>query len=406
MNKTLRILQICPRIPYPPDDGGKIGIFNITKQLALKGHDLTMLTFSDGGPVPEAMNQFARIIQVKHGTRTNLAGIAKNVFSELPYTVSKYQSVKMEEQLRELCGKNTYDVIHVDHLHLAHYGLIAKREFGIPYCLREHNYETIIYQRFADIHGISLFKLYLKMQSERIRKYETGQISETDLCIAITDDDREKISRTTNARLCVIPAGVDLELHPLLERGNEKQNSILIVGHLQWAPNRDAIRWFLDEVFPLVQERVPDAEVTIAGMSPSKDLLRRQNGTIRFPGFVQDLKKLIASTQVLAIPLRVGGGMRIKLLEFFAYGKAVVSTGIGAEGSRAVDGAHYVKADSARQFSDAITSLFQSGERRKELGDASRRFVEENYSWTNISGQFEDAYEETITRVKSSAPGG
>lgn len=400
MNNALNILQLAPRIPYPLNDGGKIGIFNITKHLAHRGHRVTLLTFSTGEDVPEEMQEIAEVVTVHHDTRTKILGIACNLFSKLPYTVSKYQTEKMESSLRALCSERSFDIVHVDHAHLAPYGLIARREFGIPYCLREHNFETTIYERFGEAQGISLLKLYMRMQARRIHRYEIDQLSHADLCVSITDDDAKNILRQVTIPMKIIPAGVDLDAHPVLSREDERENSILILGSLAWQPNVDAVGWFLRDVFPRIKKAAPAASVTIAGMSPPKELLAQQSEHIRFPGFIENLQEIIASAQVLAIPLRIGGGMRIKMLDFFAYGKAVVSTTIGAEGNHAIAGEQYLKADTAEEFASSIIALFRSREKRYELGDAARRFVEERHSWITIAAQFEAAYIETIERVR------
>jgi polysaccharide biosynthesis protein PslH len=396
MNKSLNILQICPRIPFPPDDGGKIGIYNITKHLAQRGHRITMLTFSMNSELPEEMMKYAEVVTVRHDTRTTMTGLIRNLFSGLPYTVSKYLTPQMEEQLRTLCRRQAFDIVHVDHSHLAPYGKIAKEEFRLPYCLREHNFETTIYERFADAHGFSLLKHYLRMQARRIRRFEKAQLDQTDLCMAITEQDAANIRAESAVSIRIIPAGVDLEKHGFLPREKERPRTILILGSMAWQPNTDAVKWFLDEVFPLVLRIAPDAVVTIAGMSPGKDIRSRANQNILVPGFIENLQERIAETQVLAIPLRIGGGMRIKMLEFFAYGKPVVSTGIGAEGNTATAGRHYLKADTAEEFADAILALFEAKQKREQLGDSARVFVEENYSWNSIAAQFEAAYYVTI----------
>src|SRR5512143_1594186 len=136
MSEPLRILQICPRVPYPPNDGGKIGIFNITKHLARRGHRITMAAFSDAAEIPEELAEFAAVVPVRHDTRTTLPGLARNLFTPLPYTISKYRTEKMESALRALCAGQAFDVAHVDHLHCAPYGALLKEEFRIPYCLR------------------------------------------------------------------------------------------------------------------------------------------------------------------------------------------------------------------------------------------------------------------------------
>lgn len=392
MNRSLRILQICPRIPFPPDDGGKISVWNITKHLAQRGHRLTMLTFGDPENIPEELQEIISVVTVKHDTRTKIFGIGKNLFSHLPYTISKYQTVKMEDELRRLCREQTFDVVHTDYPHMLPYGIIAKKEFGLPLCHRAHDYETKIYRRYAEAQSRTLFRQYMKMQTQRIEQWEKSQLAAVDMCIAITREDANEIFSKITIPMTVIPAGVDLEEHPVLDRSLEIPHSIALLGSLSWQPNLDAAEWFLSEIFPLIQEKIPDATVSIIGASPPASLLARQSEHVRITGFVEHVQNALSTIQVLAVPLRMGGGMRIKLLEFFANGKAVVSTTIGAEGNSAQPGIHYRCADTPEDFSRAIIELFVAAPQRAALGDAARLFVSEQYSWRKCAEVFESTY--------------
>jgi polysaccharide biosynthesis protein PslH len=170
------------------------------------------------------------------------------------------------------------------------------------------------------------------------------------------------------------------------------ERHVVIVGPLQWMPNLDAASWFVDEIWPRIREAEPRARCTIAGTHPPRRLLARQDEALRFPGFVEDYEGLLRSATVLAVPLRIGGGMRIKLLEFFAHGKAVVCTGVGAEGNAARPDVEYLRADTAGDFAAAVVRLLREEETRRALGGASRAMVERVYSWERIGEQFENAY--------------
>ena len=181
---------------------------------------------------------------------------------------------------------------------------------------------------------------------------------------------------------------------------------ICILGIQSWEPNQDAARWFLDAIWPQIAEARPDAQLTIAGSDPPDWLKARQDDRVHVPGFVDDLEGLLSESAVLCIPLRIGGGMRVKLLEYFARGKAVVSTRVGAEGNRARHDQHVVLADEAEDFARAVLTLLDDPQRRAALGDAGRRLAEENYSWDAIAAQFEQAYLEAMDMrgVSADAP--
>jgi glycosyltransferase involved in cell wall biosynthesis len=173
---------------------------------------------------------------------------------------------------------------------------------------------------------------------------------------------------------------------------------VVLLGSLDWSPNRDAAEWFAMEIWPLVREEIPGARCTIAGSRPPKNLLTNAPAGVTLAGFVEDLDALYAEADVMAVPLRVGGGMRIKLLEYFARGKAVVSTRIGAEGNDAVDGEHILLADDAADFAAAVVRLLRDADLARDIGSAARALAVEKYSWECVAELFECAYRDALNR--------
>lgn len=397
MNRPLRILQIAPRIPWPPNDGGAIGIYNITRSLARRGHRIDFATFGAEKEAFGTLAEFCSPVAVQHDTRTRPATLFTNLFSDLPYTISKYQSDAMRERLRALCRDETYDAVHVDHIHMAPYGAMLKRECGLPYVLREHNFETTIYQRFGEQQKTALLRGYMRMQTNRLRRFEGAQLDEVDVCAAITEQDVERIAEVSRCATQVIPAGVDLDLHPVLDRTHETGNRLCILGSQAWEPNRDGVRWFLESIWPRIREAQPDVHCTIAGADPPAWLTAQQDEHLSVPGFVDDLPALLTESSVLCVPLRIGGGMRVKLLEYFAAGKAVVSTRVGAEGNLACHDEQLLLADEPEKFARAVVTLLEDAHKRRVLGDAARRLAEKRYSWDAIAEQFEQAYLKAIS---------
>jgi len=316
----------------------------------------------------------------------------RNLFSSLPYTVSKYRSAAMTAQLRTLCSDHHFDIVHVDHAHLAWYGELLQREFGLPWVLREHNYESRIHERFAAQHRLPLFSGYLRMQARRWDAYERAALQHPDCIAAITPEDADVIRSATRRPVRVLPAGVDTDTLMPFDPAAAEEAHVLLLGSLNWLPNRDAAQWFVDEIWPAVRERVPQAHCTIAGSHPSASLRARASDHLAVPGYVRDLPALLERATVVAVPLRVGGGMRIKLLEFFARGKAVVSTRIGAEGNSAEHDTHILHADTPENFADAIARIIADESLRRSLGAAARELVERDYSWTSVAAAFETIY--------------
>jgi len=176
----------------------------------------------------------------------------------------------------------------------------------------------------------------------------------------------------------------------------EHESHVVLLGSLDWSPNRDAAEWFAAEIWPVVRKEIPGARCTIAGSRPPNNLLTNAPDGVTVAGFVEDLDALYSDADVMAVPLRVGGGMRIKLLEYFARGKAVVSTRIGAEGNDAVDGEHILLADSAPDFATAIVRLLRNADLARSIGASARTLAVEKYSWECVAELFESAYRDAL----------
>lgn len=303
----------------------------------------------------------------------------------------------------ELLSTGKFDVVHLDHSHMAHYGAYIKRRYRVPVVLREHNYESLIYERFAQTEPNWLKRLLARIHGRRLKLEEDRLLALVDAVAAITDVDAEHIRASApSATVTVIPAGVALdEYSPFM---NEPQpDYILFVGSMIWDPNLDAATWFVKKIFPLIQRQRPKVQLHFVGGVEAK--LRpvvAGNPAIILDGQVPDVRDYLAQATVLVVPLRVGGGMRVKLLEFFASGKAVVSTSIGSEGNLARHGREILLADEPEDFAMSVVRVLSEEGLRKELGSAGRDLAVREYSWYRIGAMFEELYRSAI-RASSAA---
>jgi glycosyltransferase involved in cell wall biosynthesis len=197
----------------------------------------------------------------------------------------------------------------------------------------------------------------------------------------------------------VIPTGVDLEyFRP--EPGNEQPYTLVFTGAMDWLANQDAICYFVDEILPLVREQVPETDLWVVGRNPServRSLAEKKNG-ITVTGEVEDVRPYVRDAAVYIVPLRVGGGTRLKIFEAMAMGKAVVSTSIGAEGLPVRDGENILLADERQDFAQKIVNLLRDPATRNRLGQAGRRLVESEYSWRAVAGRFDSMLQRVVTR--------
>ena len=197
-------------------------------------------------------------------------------------------------------------------------------------------------------------------------------------------------------RVYAIPTGVD-SAYFKPDGTLEQPTRLVFTGSMDWRPNDDAMRWFIDAILPRIRAEVPLARLTVVGRNPSAALREAARGAgVEVTGTVDDVREHVDLAAVYVVPLRVGGGTRLKIFEALAMGKAVVSTTVGAEGLPLVDGVHFVRADGAEAFAGAVVALLQDGARRRALGQAGRGLVTERYAWTQVARVFEQQCEEAL----------
>ncbi|MCD6468890.1 MAG: glycosyltransferase [Thermoplasmata archaeon] len=393
----MRILQLTPRIPYPLDDGGKIGIFGITKYLALRGHEITLLSIapSQNSDI-SGLREYCKVETVIMNTANSYLGMLFNLFSKTPYTISKYHGSAVLHKLKDLLQKNRFDIVHVDHLHMAYYGKFIKEEFGLPVVLREHNVESTIWERYY--RGISnpLVKAYARLQFKKLYKYESKIAADFDRCLMITEKDKERIERMNPAiKACVIPAGVDTSyFHPVAVP--IEPYSIVSVAAMDWPPNIEGILWFTAKIWPIIRQRIPQVKFYIVGKNPPTEVEGLAGKDIIVTGFVRDVREYMAKAAVFIVPLRSSGGMRIKILNALAMGKAVVSTSVGCEGIDVENGRNICIANTEKEFAERIVELLEDESKRKELGGKGLNLIRQKYQWERIAERIEDEYKKVL----------
>ena len=400
----MNILQLSPRFPYPLIDGGAVGVFKITECVAALGHKITFATYPD----PEiniteaakiAMSAFCDL-QLTPTPLPSMKSVLLRTIFRGAYPIERRMMPEMFELIERLMSENMFDIVHIDHAHMGKYGLWIKERYKIPVVLREHNYETLIYERFAANAKNSFKKIVASVHAKRLRAEEARFIQGVDAVIPITLKDEALMRKDSpDAVYYTIPAGVDIDYYkPQPEL--ETENNILWIGGVNWLPNRDAVEFFVKEIFPLVVKAFPKVTFDIVGDSTDtlQPLAQQWADKIRLHGRVPDIRPFVGQATVLVCPLRVGGGMRLKLLDFFASGKAVVSTHIGAEGNLARDGEEFLLRDDAVSFANAVIELLRNPELRYQLDTNARSLALREYSWESVGKRFCDVYEKVISQ--------
>ena len=394
----MNIFFISATVPYPATDGGRIRVLNLLKQIS-KCNDVTFLAL-ETLPTDQAGIEYLRNL----GIETNLIEqtpkmlmlspgvIARAIFHKQPLTVAKYYVPAMESAIKQLIQSRMFDVIHFEMLHAGQY-LQALPNLRVPTLLSLQNIDSSIWRRFARQTGNPLQKLAFWMQYRSFQRYERLMAEKFSACACVSEKDKDLL-----AHLCpeisieVIPNGVDVESYQPDHSLTEK-STLVYTGSMDWLPNEDAVLYFHEQIFPLIEAQMPQVKFYIVGQNPTervKQLSRRDNVIVT--GMVDDVKPYIAKASVYVVPLRIGGGTRLKILEALAMEKAVVSTTIGCEGLQLTQGKDILVADEPEKFARLVIQLAQDEKFRQRLGRSGRRQVEEKYDWRSIGKQLNELY--------------
>jgi glycosyltransferase involved in cell wall biosynthesis len=282
-----------------------------------------------------------------------------------------------------------------------------------PGVLFTHNVESEIWRRHAETRAGQLSGALYRQQYRRMLAFERQALARFDGALAVSDADRETFGRlypgAARGPIDVIPTGVDTGFFtPSSATSASSDHSIVFTGSMDWLPNEDAMQFFCADVLRRIQSAVPDAVLSIVGRAPTPAVQRlAQMHGVRVTGRVDDVRQYLHDAAVFVVPLRIGGGTRLKIFEAMAAGKAVVSTTVGAEGLDVTPDEHLLIADAAPAFADAVVQLLRNSDRRRLLGEAARALVLAKYDWAAVAGRLEDALvrvaRSTTTTTKSAA---
>ena len=330
----------------------------------------------------------------KRGDRRFPLTVARSWLSADPVDLWKWRVPAVRAHVDSVIARGTADVIVADFLFAA-----VNVPFGgqTPVVLFEHNVEYQIWKRLCAIERSPLQRALLEVEWRKVMAREADMCAAADLTIAVSDDDRRRIAELAPAaKVSAIPTGVDTSYFHR-NGGSEVPGRIVFTGSMDWHPNEDAVLYFIDAMLPFITREVPGVSLAIVGRNPT-ERLRASAARVGalVSGTVDDVRPWMEEGAVCVVPLRAGGGTRLKIFEALAMEKAVVSTTVGAEGLALTPGREFVAADDPRDFARAVVSLLRDPSRRRALGQAGRRLVEERYSWAHVAREFETRCEQVL----------
>ena len=407
----MRILWVKIGGLWPANSGGRLRSYHIIAELAQQ-HEVTVVTTrradEDPGVLERQLSRCAQILQFpyaapKHGTGGFIRALAASWFTPLPVDLYKNTVPEMRRAVTQLLRDGDFDLCIADFLTgLPHVPLDGR----VPVVLFTHNVEYKIWQRLCENETNPIKRLLLAIEWRKMRRYEHRACARADVTLTVSETDRQLFREMVpEANIHAIPTGVDVEyfrpaadgfgpdaagaFRPAETPGQELE--LVFSGSMDWFPNEDAMLWFLDSMLPAIRRELPEVRLTIVGRNPSAKLQQRaaQETGVTVTGTVDDVRPSVHRASVYLVPLRIGGGTRLKIFEALAMGKAIVSTTVGAEGLPLEDGKHLVLADTPEAFARQVVALVKNPELRARLGRAGRELVQTRYSWSRVAGDFE-----------------
>ena len=400
----MKILFLSPTVPFPLTDGGRIRVFNLLKQIAEKS-DITLIALetqpTDAEGVAALQQLGVQVHLVRNAPtlpRVSLRTLINAFCRRQPITVARYDLLAYRQKFRELIATENYDLVHYEMFHTAQF----HTETDLPGVLSQQNVDSEIWRRLCDETTHPFHKFAYWTQQRAFQRYERVLSPKFDAVTCTSDIDAAVFQHhCAEDAIAIIPNGVDVT-HFQPDFASESAAHLIYIGSMDWYPNEDAVAFFADEILPRIQNEVPDVQFSIVGGNPSARVqkLAERDGVV-VTGRVSEIKPYFAEATVFVVPLRIGSGTRLKILEALAMGKAVVSTSVGAEGLDLKDGDEIFMADAPKPFAEAVTRLLTDRALRRGIGENGRARVEKDYDWRSIAEKLHQRYTEINRRASS-----
>lgn len=406
----MRILFVAPYLPSPPRFGGQRRLDGLVRGLAAR-HEVSILAFNKVDPYTElsvdATKKYCTLVETlpELDSESNGRGKrllqARSIFSQMSYEkLVVKRRPDFQNRLRRVLDAGNYDVVQIEFAQMGAYDFTHHGPKAPLLVLDEHNIEYDLQRRSAEADKSIARWAYNALNWRKLRKEERRSWSTCDGIVVTSPRDQALlINGRSQLKSAIVPNGVDVEAFKPSSVPPDP-NRILFFGAINYFPNQDGLVHFLDNTFPLIVQKQPDTRLWIVGPGARKPVVSRQRSNIEITGFVDDVNLYLDQASVVVVPLRIGGGTRLKIVEAMAKGKAVVSTSIGAEGLDIVDGTHAIIADTPEEFAAAVADLLAHPERAREIGVAARKLAEERYSWTAVVLQLEQFYAQLASELR------
>ena len=398
----MKILQIINRVPWPLKDGGSIGYYNYIKGYHDAGCEVTVAAlntskhFVDMNLLPDEVKKIADWRTSFIDNKVKPIDAFLNLFSNKSYHIERFVSTDFKLLLTNLLQEKKFDIITFESLFVASYFDVVANNSDAFFVLRQHNVEHKIWETLARDEKSLFKKAYLNLLTIRLKDFEISQLNKFDALTTVTQNDADDFIKLGCTKpIYSSPTGIDIS-RLKADDSNLEFNSLFHIGSMEWMPNQQAVLWFIKNVWNTITEKFPELKFYLAGRGMPDAFKQLQDKNLIINGEVEDAVRFIQSKQIMIVPLFSGSGIRIKILEAMALGKAIISTSLGAQGIEVENGKHLIIADTSEQFIEAISKLVLDSNLTKELGNNARKLIEEKYNNTKVIERLLKFYEEQI----------
>lgn len=404
--EKVKILWVKPGKLLPLDTGGRLRTYNILRHLAA-AHEITYLSYYRGGRDQQYEQEMQKHLPgalTLHTGDAHASGLGCYVDYVLrlpqsaPYSISRFTSTSVQHVVSDRIAQGDYDVAVCDFLAST---LNFPQDLTIPTVLFQHNVETSLWQRRSEFEEKWFDRWSAKLEHLKMARFEPLQVKRFHHVLAVSEEDSSVMaSMVDRTRVSVIPTGVDLSTYHYDPEWQVKAPLVVFTGSMDWAPNIDGIAYFCREVWPRVLAHVPSARFRIVGRNPHPRVRELACNSIEVTGSVPDIIDHVREAAVVVVPLRMGGGTRIKIYEAMAMGKAIVSTRVGAEGLDVSHEHDVLLADAPEQFAVYVSTLLSDEATRRRYESAAAATAQ-RHDWSGVSEIFVDVLRKTIAAVKA-----
>ncbi len=396
----MKILQLCLKPPLPARDGGCIAMNNITQGLLQAGHRVKVLTIfthkHDLNPelMPADYLESTEIEGVFIDTKLNAVDAYSSIITSDSYNISRFFSTDFDIRLAKLLRKEDFDIIHLESLFMTPYVSTIRRLCTTPIVLRSHNIEYVIWEKIAAGTKNPIRRFYLNYLTRKLKQYELSMLNGVSGIASISDEDRRRmLALGMKKPIRTIPFGINLADYPF-ESNAHSELALFHLGAMDWGPNLEGILWFLKSIWPRVHEKYPDLKLYLAGRNMSDEIKRLNFPNVVVVGEVEHAIQFMQSKAIMVVPLLSAGGIRVKIIEGLALGRAVISTTLGAEGLDCEDRKNIMLADRPDEWLKAVDELMTNPALVESLGSQGRTHATAQFDNGEITDELVNFYKE------------